>query len=186
MVQRIQVGKRALVASGAALVLFGAYGLTGTISARGDTHTNCVQFDSQGNIVGLTPSCSETVHVTSPPTVMSGANPCSGAPGTVELDDNHSVFHINVNGAGDAWLTGTDGGSASFTPYSSTDASGQGTWTSWFGTKLNNHSTVNGFTFNVRLSMSDGSFVEIHENGHVTLTPNGVTIQHDYPTFSCG
>jgi hypothetical protein len=173
------------MAPAATLVLLGAYALTGTTSALGDTHANCVIFDQQGNITGFTPSCSETVHVTSPPRFFP-ASTCTGAPGTVELDDSHSVFHININGAGDAWFTGTDGGPASFTPNNPSDASGQGTWTSWFGTKLNNQSTVNGDTRTIRLSMSDGTSFVFHENSHATLTPNGVTLQHDNVVVTCG
>ena len=188
MLERIKVGRRWLVAPVATLVLVGAYTLTGTTSALGDTHVNCVTFDSQGNVIGFTPSCSETVHVTSPPIVFPAVNPCPSAPvpGTVELDDNHSTFHININSAGDAWLTGTDGGTASFTPDNPSDASGQGSWTSWFGTKLNKQSTVNGGTMTIRFSLSDGSAVVIHDNSHATLTPNGVTIQHDNPVVTCG
>lgn len=185
MVQRFTVGKRALVAPAAGLLLLGAFAITGTTTALGDTHDNCIQFDSGGNIVGFTPSCSMTVHVTSPPMVFPGVNPCTGAPGTVELDDNHSVFHININGAGDAWLTGTDGGSASFAANNPSDASGQGTWTSWFGTKLNKQSTVNGDTMTARFALSDGTHVVLHQNTHATVTPNGVTLWHDHSTFSC-
>lgn len=185
MVQRIRVGKRVLVAPAAGLLLVGAFAVTGTTTALGDTHGNCVQFDSNGNFVGVTPSCSETLHVTSPP-MFFPASTCAGAPGIVELDDNHSVFHINVNSARDAWLTGTDGGTASFTPSNPSDPSGQGTWTSWFGEKFNNHSTVNGSTQTIRLHLSDGTEFVFHENTHATLTPGGVTLSHDNLVTSCG
>src|SRR5215469_7066893 len=144
VVQRIKVGKRWLLAPAAGLLVSGAFAATGTMTALGDTHGNCVSFDQQGNITSITPSCSETVHVTSPPQIFPAVDPCTGATGTAELDDSHSVFHINVNSADDAWLTGTDGGTASFTPDNPAAASGSGTWTSWFGAQLNQRSTVNG------------------------------------------
>lgn len=117
---------------------------------------------------------------------MPGVNPCTGALGTVALDDQHNVFHVNVNGSGDLWVAGTDGGAASFVPDNPSDASGQGTWTSWFGAKLNRQSNVFGSTFTARLTMSDGSHVTMHDNTDVNLTPNGVTMHHDNPTLSCG
>ena len=176
-----------MLAPAAALLLVGAYSVTGATSALGaETHSNCATFDSNGNIVGLTPNCSETMHAAPSTISFSGANPCTGDPGTVVLDDQHSVFHINVNGAGDAWLTGTDGGSASFLPDNPSAASGQGTWTSWFGGQLNRQSTVFGSTFTARFSLSDGTRVVMHDNSHSTLTPNGVTIAFDHPTLSCG
>ena len=188
VVQRIKVGKRWIAALAATPVLLGAFALTGTTSALGDTHVNCATFDSQGNIQSLTPNCSETVHVTSPPSVFPGADPCTNpvTPGTVTLNDDHSVFHVNVNGAGDAWLTGTDGGTASFVADSPSALSGQGTWTSWFGGALNRQSMVMSGTMTSRFSLSDGTHVVIHDNSHATLTPNGVTISHDNPTLSCG
>lgn len=186
VVHRLKGGKRWLMAPAAALVLVGAYALTGTTSALGDTHGDCVTVDDQGNMI-FTPSCSETVHVTSAPNVFPNPNPCTGGTGTVELDDNHSVFHINVNGDGDAWLTGTDGGTASFTPDDPSQASGQGTWTSWFGTELNNQSTVNSGTNTVRLKMSDGTHVVIHETTHMTMTPDGnLSASFDHVSVSCG
>lgn len=175
------------VALTAALLIGGVYAVTGTISALGaETHTGCAQFDSSGNIISVTPNCSETVHAPTGLSSMPGGNPCTGAPGTVVLDDQHNVFHINVNGSGDLWITGTDGGVASFVPTDPSAASGQGSWTSWFGAQLNRQSNVFGSTLTARFSMSDGSHVTMHDNSHAQLTPNGVSITRDHPTFSCG
>ena len=188
MVQRIKVGKRLLLAQAAGVVLLGAFAVTGNISALGETHSNCILFDSSGNIVGFTPSCSQTMHVTSVPQVMPETpNPCSatGALGTLALNDDHSTAHVNVNASGGAWLTQTDGGSATFTPDNSSDASGAGSWTSWGGLQLNNQSKVNGFTSAVRLSMADGTHVTVHEVQHETITPNGITANFFSVTPSC-
>lgn len=189
MVQRIKVGKRAIVVPAAGLLLLGAFAVTGNISALGDTHSNCIQFDSNHNIVGFTPSCSMTLHVTSGPQVMPETpNPCAadGALGTLVTNDDHSTAHVNVNSSGDAWLTQTDGGSATFTPDNPSDASGHGSWTSWGGTKLNNQSTISGFTYTVRLAMSDGTQVTLHEQSHETISPNGITVNNFTLTPSCG
>lgn len=150
------------------------------------THTNCATFDNNGNLLTVTPNCSETVHTPSAQQVFPSSNPCTGDPGTVTLTDDHSVFHINVNGAGDAWLTGTDGGIASFVADSSSAPSGTGTWTSWFGGQLNNKSAVFGNTIHVGIHLSDGTTVVMHDTGHTTITATGVTKSFDKPTLSCG
>jgi hypothetical protein len=156
--------------------------------ALAETHTNCATFDNNGNILSLTPNCSQTVHAPSPPFSFPAQNPCTGDTGTVNFTDTHSVFHINVNGAGDAWFTGTDGGPASFVPDSSSALTGSGTWTSWFGSSLNNKSAVFHSTFNLTVHFPNGTTVSMHDTMHETITANGVVFSFDKPTFSanCG
>jgi hypothetical protein len=169
----------------------GAAAYLGTAPTRvlaAETHTNCATFDNSGNILSLTPNCSETVHSPSPPNSFAGVNPCTTPPepGTIVLNDDHSVFHINVNGAGDAWLTGTDGGRASFAALNPSAASGSGTWTSWFGGQLNNKSMVFGSTMHVGIRLSDGTTVTIHDTFHAMMTATGVMRSFDKPTLTCG
>ena len=189
MVQRIKVGKRALVAPAAGLLLLGSFALTGTTAVRADTHPNtpCVSVDQLGNVTVLQDSCSQTMHMTGAPQVMPGTpDPCSstGDVGTVTLNTDHAVAHVTVNAAGDAWLTETSGGSATYASDVST-LSGAGSWTGWGGIKLNNQTYVNGFTNTVRFSMSDGTHVTVHDTFHVNVTPNGVNVVPDVPSVSC-
>jgi hypothetical protein len=153
-----------------------------------ETHTNCATFDNSGNILSLTPNCSETVHFPSPPISFPGVNPCTTPPepGTIVLNDDHAVFHINVNGAGDVWLTGTDGGSASFAALNPSAASGSGTWTSWFGGQMNKRSMVFGSTMHVGIRLSDGTMVTMHDTFHTMMTATGVVRTFNKPTLTCG
>ena len=171
----------------AALLIVGAYAITGAArTVRAETHSGCATFDASGNLIGFTPDCSQTVHATPSTSVSPGVNPCNGATGTVVTNTDHSVLHVSVNGAGDAWVSGTEGGTASFTADNPSDASGQGTWTAWFGDHFNNRSTTSGSTTTTRIALSDGSHVIIHDNTHTTITPAGVTTTFDHPTLSCG
>ena len=172
-----------VVASGGA----GAYvGAAPSAAFAAETHSNCATFDNNGNILSVTPNCSETVHFASPPSSFPGANPCTGDSGTVTINDDHSVFHVNVNGAGDLWLTGTDGGTTSFTADHPPAPSGSGTWTSWFGASMNSKSAVFHNTFNSTFHLSDGTTVTMHDTAHTTITATGVVISFDKPTLNCG
>ena len=179
MVQRIKVGKRVLVAPLAGVLLLGAFALSGATGVRADTHpqTACVSVDQFGNVTVLQDSCSQTMHMTSvAPQVMPGqADPCSstGESGTVTLNTDHAVSHVTVDASGDAWLTETSGGTATYASDVST-LSGSGSWTSWGGIKLNNKSYVTGDTSTTRLSMSDGTHVTVHFTNHFNVTANGV------------
>ena len=178
MVQRIKVGKRVLVAPIAGVLLLGAFALTGATGVRADTHPDqsaCVSVDQFGNVTVLQDSCSQTMHVTAAPQVMTGQpDPCSpGESGTLTLNTDHAVSHVTVDAAGDAWLTETSGGTATYASDVSA-LSGSGSWTSWGGIKLNNKSYVTGDTNTTRLSMSDGTHVTVHFTNHFNVTANGV------------
>ena len=151
-----------------------------------ETHSNCATFDNNGVPISVTPNCSETVHAASPPNSFPGANPCTGDPGTITLNDNHSIFHVNVNGAGDVWVTGTDGGAASFVADSSSAPSGSGTWTSWFGGSLNSTNTVLHSTMHLGIHLSDGSTVTMHDTMHMTIKGMTPVVVFDKPTLICG
>ena len=180
------MNNRTKVALTAALLVAGTLAIAGRPQAVGaETHSNCATFDANGHVIGFTPSCSETVHAAPSSSVSPGVNPCTDAPGTVVTNIDRSVLHINVNGAGDAWLTGTVGGTASFTADSPSDPSGQGTWTEWFGDQLNNQSFVSGSTMTDRFRLSDGSHLVIHDNTQTRVTTDGVTTTFDHPTLRC-
>lgn len=165
----------------------GASAYLGTAPMRvlAETHSNCATFDSNGNILTVTPNCSQTVHAAPSTNSFPGANPCTGAPGTITLNDNHSVFHVNVNGASDYWVTGTDGGTASFAAQPPAP-SGSGTWTSWFGGRQNNRSAGFASTMHVGIRLSDGTTVTMHDVMHATMTATGAVMSFNKPTLTCG
>lgn len=164
---------------------------TTTHRAAAETHTNCITFDSNHNVI-LTPNCSMTV-------VQQGGqsqsfpavNPCNGDTGMVTLGVSHQIFHININGALDAWDSGTQTGSATFTPDNPAAPSGSGTNTSWFGDSFNMQNLVQHFTMSVRFHLSDGSSVTIHEVAHFSFSASNsitpvVAFDNKTLTFTCG
>jgi len=159
-----------LLAAGVAI----AIGVTVPSVASAETHSNCATFDSNGNIISVTPNCAETISVQGgQPQSMPGANPCTGDSGTLTMGFTHQVFHINVNGAGDLWITGTQNGPFSFTPDDPTAASGTGSSASWFGGSANNRNSVMSDTFNVHVHLTCGQEVTLHAVDHVTITGTG-------------
>src|SRR5205807_4884690 len=98
--------------------------------------------------------------------IITTPNPCTGDLGTLTMYVAHQVFHLNVNGAGDVWLTGTQTGSATFT--SSTDGpSYSGRSTSWFGASLNKQNAVMTDTLSLTLTDAFGDRVSMHEVDHI-------------------
>lgn len=166
------------------LCIIGALG-PGSLSAA-ETHSNCITFDANGNLVGLTPNCSQTIAMQGGTGFsFPGTNPCTGDTGTVSFAISHQVYHINVNGAGDAWDSGTDNGTATWVPDNAGAPTGQGSWVSWFGDSFNAQNTVNTFTFTFVIHFSNGQTATMHEVGHVTFTPNGPAVSFDKPTGGC-
>jgi hypothetical protein len=168
----------------------GAGAYLGTASTRvlaAETHSNCATFDNNGNITGVTPNCSETLQAAPSSMSSPSTDPCTSAPGIFTMNDNHSVFHINVNGAGDVWVTGTDGGTASFAAVSP-GPSGSGPWTSWFGGAINKQSQVLSSTMHLTIRLSDGTSVTMHDVSHMIITPGGPGVSFNKPTatFNCG
>ena len=157
-----------------------------------ETHTDCIQFDSGGNVIGLTPNCSMTVvQAGGQSQSFPAANPCTGDTGTVTLGVSHQVFHININGALDGWDTGTQTGSATFTPDDPTAASGSGTNTGWFGDSFNMQNLVQHFTMSVRIHLSDGTNVTVHGVGHISFSASNsitpvVAFDKKSLNFTCG
>ncbi len=82
-----------------------------------ETHQNCVVTDDQGNILSVTPNCSETsTYQGGQSSDPNSVNPCTGDTGTFTMYFRQNTFHVNVDGAGDLWATGTESGTVSFGP----------------------------------------------------------------------
>lgn len=162
-------------------------GLTPALASAAETHNNCIQFDSNGNVIGLTPNCSQTISQESgqAPPPFEVTNPCTGQTGSLALVVAHQVYHINVDGAGDAWDSGTTSGTASFTPDGTSTPTAQGSWTNWFGDSFNAQNVVQTFTIDINLKSAGGGTVVVHETGHVTFTPSGPSVFFDKFSASC-
>lgn len=185
MLHGIRIGARARVAIGVTALAASGVIVTGSTHAfAAETHSDCITFDSGGNVTGITPNCSETVHVVSGPNSMPAIDPCTGGTGVITLNDAHDVFHVTINGAGDGWVTGTDSGTATFVGDDG-GPTGSGTWTGWFGGEFNRNNTVMPSTFSVRLTLSDGTHVTVHDNSQFVLTPGGAVISFDHPVATC-
>jgi hypothetical protein len=152
----------ALLAAGAAL---GDAGGQGTVTIT--THANNVQLFSE--------------HVT---------NPCTGAPGTVTAVAANEVFHVTfftAPGADEFWVTGTDEGTATFTPDDPSGVSASGHFASWFGESGNNKNDVQHDTTTIQLVGTDGSRLTVHMDDHLSTNANGVvTVSFSNFTFHCG
>jgi hypothetical protein len=167
------------------LVVGIAAAATGNASAA-ETHSNCIQFDGNGNVIGLTPNCTQTVSQKGgTPMQMPTVDPCTGETGVLTLAISHQIYHINVNGADDAWDTGTMNGMATFAPDDGTGPTAQGSWVNWFGDSFNAKNLVQHFTFNLALQLSNGQKVTFHETAHMSFTPNGPAVSFDKVAASC-
>lgn len=156
-------------------------------AAAAETHSNCAVFDNSGNIISVTRNCTQTMQQkggnTGPPSPAT--NPCTGDPGLLAMSITHSVFHINVNGAGDLWITGTTNGGTSFVPDDSTKPSGTGNWTAWFGGSLNKYSSVQHDTFHLDIHFTNGQTATFHMVDHSSITPGGITNNFTKVDQSC-
>ena len=175
----------ALVVSSACAAGF-TVGTTRHVSAA-ETHSNCVTFDPQtGNIISVTPNCTETDHTVAPPTQFQSPDPCDQSNvGLITIAPTHTVSHTTVNGAGDVWFTSTVNGTVTFASQTG-GPNGQGTFTNWFGSSFNNRNAVFHSTFNNRIQLADGTTVTLHETFHMSFNANGVQLFFDKPTLTCG
>jgi hypothetical protein len=115
-------------------------------------------------------------------------NPCTGAPGTLTAIAANEVFHVTFFPNGDEfWVTGTDEGTATFTPDDPSGVSASGHFTAWFGESGNNKNDVQHDTNTFHLSGTDGSAITVHEVSHLSTNANGVvTVNFDNMTANCG
>jgi hypothetical protein len=99
---------------------------------------------------------------------------CGTPSGTVTITYN-GVFHINVNKAGDFWVTGTQEGWFVLVPDDATMPTFEGHFATWFGESDNNRNDVQHDTFNARGTATDGSgaTVEVHAVNHLSVSASG-------------
>jgi len=115
-------------------------------------------------------------------------NPCTGAPGTVTAVAANEVFHATFFTASDEfWVTGTDEGTATFTPDDPHSVSAGGHFTDWFGESFNRKNDVQHFTNTFNLRGTDGSHLVVHETAHLSTNgSNDVTVNFDKMNVTCG
>ena len=115
-------------------------------------------------------------------------NPCTGAPGTLTAMAKTGVFHVTSFATGpELWVTGTDEGTATFTPDDPTGVVASGHYAEWFGESLNNRNAVATDTGTFQLTGTDGSRTTVHFDDHFTVNANGVvTVSVSNFTFTCG
>jgi hypothetical protein len=117
--------------------------------------------------------------------VFSGANPCTGVPGTLTVTYN-SVFHVTTQASGETWATFTQTGSISFVPDDSTQPSYSGHATFWGNFNLNQQSSNSTSKSSIRVVGTDGSVITQHDVAHFLVTPTGVTVSWDKPSLTRG
>ncbi len=152
-----------------------------------ETHQNCVVTDDQGNILSVTPNCSETsTYQGGQSSDPNSVNPCTGDTGTFTMYFRQNTFHVNVDGAGDLWATGTESGTVSFVPDDPSAPGGTGSFATWFNFNDNNSNGNTTFTFDAEVHLSNGQIVGDHEVGHMNFSSTGaVTLSFDKPTLTC-
>jgi|SRR5438093_4986300 len=114
-------------------------------------------------------------------------NPCNGESGTLTAIAANEVFHLTFFTNGDElWVTGTDEGTATFTPDDPSGVSASGHFAAWFGESLNEKNDVQHDTFNLQLRATDGSVIVVHETAHLSTNAAGeVTVNFDKMSVSC-
>lgn len=119
--------------------------------------------------------------------------PCLPEYGIIDVS-GHGVFHVNINAAGDGWVTSTVTGTFTFTPTDSNFnplppgpgvVSYSGHLTTWFGNEINLQNFVATAILEAQAVGSDGSTVSVHILMHVTVTPSG-TITASPSNLVCG
>jgi hypothetical protein len=110
--------------------------------------------------------------------------PCTGATGTI-VDDEQDVFHITALSDGDFQLTGHSAVSVTFTPDNPGEVAYAGHETFAFSETSSSRTFVTTSTNHVRVRGADGTFITVREVAHLTVSPRGVAVEFDTPTFSC-
>ncbi|HEX3509715.1 MAG TPA: hypothetical protein VHT27_01325 [Solirubrobacteraceae bacterium] len=114
-------------------------------------------------------------------------NPCTGEPGELVAVAKNFKIHVTHQEDGNAWVTGTGNGSASFTPLAPEGVSYSGHFTVWFGESLNNKNKVEHSTQTYVLTGTDGSTVHVKMLYHLSTNAKGeVTAQTENGGFRCG
>lgn len=115
---------------------------------------------------------------------QSNVNPCSGVLGTATMITN-SIIHVNVNGAGDVWITETATSHFTFVPNSPGPPSYHGEFTFWFGESLNNQNTVITDIGNIVVNGSDGSQITLHIVMHFSISASGIVNKFQIVSATC-
>ena len=110
-------------------------------------------------------------------------NPCTGAMGTVvDVYDIH--FHVTTLTDGTINETGHNTATVFFTPDDPSQPSYEGHETYASADSGNGNRFVTTTTFHVRMKGTYGSFLDLREVGHLTVTQNGVSASFDRPTMT--
>jgi hypothetical protein len=121
---------------------------------------------------------------------MPVTNPCTNQTGTLTAVAANEVFHatfFTAPGADEFWVTGTDEGTATFTPDDPSGVSASGHFASWFGESGNNKNDVQHDTNTFQLNGTDGSHFVVHAIDHLSTNANGVvTVNFSNFDFHCG
>lgn len=115
-------------------------------------------------------------------------NPCTGDTGTLTASVKTGVFHVTSFTTGpEFWVTGTDEGTATFTPDDPTGVSASGHYAEWFGESFNNKNDVLHDTSMFNLKGSDGSHIVVQAVDHFSINANGVvTVTFSDFNLHCG
>ena len=116
------------------------------------------------------------------PTNVPCVDPPNSSPTGLLTITYNDVFHIAVNKAGDAWVTGTTEGNFSFAPFPPRTVSYTGHFASWFGLSFNRNNSVVHDTFNVHGTGSDGSTLSFHMVDHMSMSASGIVLVFDKAT----
>jgi hypothetical protein len=175
-----------------AAAIFASLVLASPASASGQSSPTCLPGPN---------ACSQTIHFTSNPP-FAVPFPCSSLAGLDVISEfnGNGVFHINVNGAGDFWVTGTYTGAISVQPALSvvldkyrnvvsfvpdpSRPSATGRVTDWFGFQQNHSNAVGSNTVNAQVTTSAGQSVAFHLNGHIQFSATGAVIRSSFD-FHC-
>jgi len=158
-----------------------------TTASAAEVHVPFCGIDPQ-TLQGGIPNCSFSTTSHGVVTVnTANVNPCSGVVGTATSVTN-SIVHVNVNGAGDVWVTNTGTSHFSFVPNapnSSGAPSYSGETTFWFGASLNKNNLVFHDTGNIVLNGSDGSQITFHILDHLNTSASGALNTFSVMSATC-
>jgi hypothetical protein len=111
-------------------------------------------------------------------------NPCTGTIGTI-IDDEQDVFHITTLADGTLHLTGHSTVTVTFAPDDPEQVAYAGHETFALTESSQSRNFVTTTTSHVRVKGTDGTYVTVREVAHLTVSPTGVTVSFDRPTFIC-
>jgi hypothetical protein len=168
--------------------------------------------------VTVTSSCSSTTHFSDMAEWLGQGTPAPTTSCPAYFDNDwafesgtgNGVFHINIDKAGDEWVSNTWTGSATVTfyPPSSvsiiTDSDGNVVWsqitgppdqvitgrnTQWFGASFNNRDSVMDFTFSFQGTDQSGNPITVHNEQHQQWLPGADPYgppSASHVRFTCG